>query len=97
MTDIDISDTRELHVSVTSNLQIRKIEIFPKIEFFRSFSLKNDVYVCEMPLSFEKNVRGKLGKCHHLKAFAKKKCIFRLLKVSFEAPPRFCFNFFYNL
>ena len=42
-----------------------------------------------MPLSFEnKNVRGKLGKCQHLKAFAKKKCIFLLLEVSFEAPSR---------
>ena len=46
------------------------------MEFFGSFSLKNNVYVCEMPLSFEKNVRGKLGKCQHLKAFAKKKLHF---------------------
>ena len=45
----------------------------------------------------KKIVRGKLGKCQHLKAFAKKKCIFPLLKVSFEAPSRFYFNFFYDL
>ena len=45
----------------------------------------------------KKKVRGKLGKCQHLRAFAKKKCIFLLLKVSFEAPPRFYFNFFYDL
>ena len=35
-----------------------------------------------------------MGKCQHLKPFTKKKCIFRLLKVCFEAPPRFYFNFF---
>ena len=32
-----------------------------------------------------------------LKVFAKKKYIFRLLKVSVEAPPRFYFHFFFDL
>ena len=32
-----------------------------------------------------------------LKVFVKKKCIFRVLKVSFEAPPRFYLHFFYDL
>ena len=32
-----------------------------------------------------------------LKRLQKKKCIFHLLKVSFEAPPRFYFNSFYDL
>ena len=69
--------------------------------FHTKYMRQNELYDCwgcEMPLSFEKkNVRGKLGKCQHLKAFAKKKCIFLLLKVSFEAPSRFYFNFFYDL
>lgn len=49
-------NTRDLHVSVTSNLQLkRNKKYFQKIEFFRSFtaagklSLKNNVCLCEMP------------------------------------------------
>ena len=51
ITDIDV--WKHIHQS--------KIKIFTKIEFFRSFSLKNNDYVY-MPLCFLKNVGGKLGK-----------------------------------
>lgn len=43
----------------------------------------------EMPLSFQKNSRAKLGKFRHFKAFAKMKRSFRGLKYIFKPSPGF--------
>ena len=89
MIDIDVyGNTGELYVSVTSNLQIKQNRNLSKNWiFFDPPVLK---IMSTYNVSFEKNV----GILKHLQ---KKKRIFHLLKVSFEAPTRFYSNFFYGL
>ena len=50
-----------------------------------------------MPLSFQKKCQGKNWEnVGILKRLQKRRAFFLLLKVSFKAPPRFYFNFFYD-
>ena len=89
MTDIDVyGNTGELYVSVTSNLQIKQNRNLSKNWIFFDPSVLK--IMSTYNVSFEKNV----GILKHLQ---KKKRIFHLLKVSFEAPTRFYSNFFYDL
>ena len=89
MTDIDVyGNTGELYVSVTSNLQIKQNRNLSKNWIFFDPSVLK--IMSTYNVSFEKNV----GILKHLQ---KKKRIFHLLKVSFEAPTRFYSNFFYGL
>ena len=89
MIDIDVyGNTGELYVSVTSNLQIKQNRNLSKNWIFFDPSVLK--IMSTYNVSFEKNV----GILKHLQ---KKKRIFHLPKVSFEAPTRFYSNFFYGL
>ena len=89
MTDIDVyGNTGELYVSVTSNLQIKQTRNLSKNWIFFDPSVLK--IMSTYNVSFEKNIGS-------LKRLQKKKRIFHLLKVSFEAPIRFYSNFFYDL
>ena len=91
-------ETRELHVSVTSNLQIKQNKnLSIELNFFDPSVLKiMSTYVRRRGV-LKKMSKKNWENVSILKVFAKKKCIFRLLKVSFKGPPRFYFHLFYDL
>ena len=91
-------ETRELHVSVTSNLQIKQNKnLSIELNFFDPSVLKiMSTYVRGRGV-LKKMSKKNWENVSLLKVFAKKKCIFCLRKVCFKGPPRFYFHLFYDL